>query len=123
MLWGGAPQQLLAAAAHGRIELYTCDELLTELLTVLQRAKFLTQLELAHSTAQKLTDRYRALSTLTHLPPHIPNVCRDRNDDVVLACAKAIMADAIVSGDKDLLTLGIYGRIRILRAKDIILPA
>ena len=31
--------------------------------------------------------------------------CRDRDDDKFLACAKAAKADAIVSGDKDLLIL------------------
>ncbi|MEX2524166.1 MAG: putative toxin-antitoxin system toxin component, PIN family [Gammaproteobacteria bacterium] len=43
-------------------------------------------------------------------------VCRDADDDAVLACALAARADLIVSGDADLLTLRIYGGIRIVDA-------
>jgi putative PIN family toxin of toxin-antitoxin system len=41
-------------------------------------------------------------------------VCRDPDDDVVLATALAGMAQVIVSGDADLLTLSAYEGIRIL---------
>jgi putative PIN family toxin of toxin-antitoxin system len=41
-------------------------------------------------------------------------VCRDPNDDMVLECADLAGAQAIVAGDKDLLTLGSYKQIRIL---------
>lgn len=41
-------------------------------------------------------------------------VCRDPNDDMVLECAVLARAEAIVSGDKDLLVLGAYEGINIL---------
>ena len=41
-------------------------------------------------------------------------VCRDPDDDVVLATALAAGADVIVTGDLDLLSLGGHGAIRIL---------
>jgi putative PIN family toxin of toxin-antitoxin system len=41
-------------------------------------------------------------------------VCRDPNDDFVLECATLGKADLIVTGDKDLLSLGEYGTVRIL---------
>lgn len=40
-------------------------------------------------------------------------ICRDPDDDVVLGTAMAAGADAIVTGDKDLLVLGSYEGIRI----------
>ena len=42
------------------------------------------------------------------------HVCRDPNDDMVLECAVLADAKAIVAGDKDLLSLGSYKKIRIL---------
>lgn len=44
----------------------------------------------------------------------VRGVCRDPNDDMVLECAALAHADVIVSGDKDLLAVGEYQRIRIL---------
>jgi predicted nucleic acid-binding protein len=41
-------------------------------------------------------------------------VCRDPNDDVVLECAVVSGAQAIVTGDKDLLVLDPYDGIRIV---------
>lgn len=44
----------------------------------------------------------------------IRGVCRDPGDDIFLSCAVAGGADAIVSGDKDLLALGAFRGIPIL---------
>ena len=41
-------------------------------------------------------------------------VCRDKNNDVVLATALAGKADVIVTGDNDLLVLKTFRGIRIL---------
>jgi predicted nucleic acid-binding protein len=49
--------------------------------------------------------------------PEIGSVCRDPNDDHVIATALALNADVIVTGDKDLLALSRYRSIRILTAR------
>ena len=50
-------------------------------------------------------------------PPDIGPVCRDPNDDHVIATAVAVNAEVIVTGDKDLLALSRYQSIRILTAR------
>jgi predicted nucleic acid-binding protein len=47
-------------------------------------------------------------------------VCRDADDDMVLATAVAGQAEVIVSGDADLLTLGAYEGIRILSPRQFV---
>jgi uncharacterized protein len=47
-------------------------------------------------------------------PAALPPTCRDPNDDMVLATALAANADAIVTGDEDLLVLDPFLGIRIL---------
>jgi len=49
--------------------------------------------------------------------PEIGLVCRDPNDDHVIATAIAVSAEIIVTGDKDLLALSQYQSIRILTAR------
>jgi putative PIN family toxin of toxin-antitoxin system len=49
--------------------------------------------------------------------PDIDPVCRDPNDDHVIATAVAVNAGFIVTGDKDLLALGQYQSIRIITAR------
>jgi uncharacterized protein len=57
------------------------------------------------------------VSTVLANVPAIEPVCRDPDDDHVLAAALAAKADAIVTGDADLLVLGAYQGIRILSVR------
>ena len=52
--------------------------------------------------------------------PEIGAVCRDPNDDHVVATALAVNADVIVTGEKDLLALSQYRSIRILTARALL---
>jgi len=62
-----------------------------------------------------------ALSEVVELPETIPRICRDPDDDWVVACAVVGRAEAIVSGDRDLLDLQQVGRIPILTARQFLL--
>ena len=46
------------------------------------------------------------------------NICRDKDDDEILALAKSISADYIVTGDKDLLVLKNFEFIPIITPRD-----
>jgi uncharacterized protein len=45
---------------------------------------------------------------------------RDPNDDMVIACALAGEADDVVTRDKDLLSLGAYGGIRMVTPRQFL---
>jgi putative PIN family toxin of toxin-antitoxin system len=61
-----------------------------------------------------MLEQLRAFSQTVAAPPLPQPVCRDPNDDVVLACARAASADLVVSGDDDLLALQFFEGIPIV---------
>ena len=118
LLWHGPSRQLLNAARHGAVELFTSGALLAELEEVLQREKFLNRLNAAQVQPRDLVIGYAALATIVQPAPIAPIVLRDPDDDAVIACALAAAALSIVSGDHDLLALKQHQRIEIVRVAE-----
>jgi putative PIN family toxin of toxin-antitoxin system len=67
-----------------------------------------------------LLEAYRERATLVRPAPLPRRVCRDRDDDKVLATAVAGEADIILTGDEDLLVLVEYQGIRILSPRQFV---
>jgi len=100
--------------ARGHLSLLTAPELLAELDRVLAYAKlerYFNDEERARFVALVM-----ALSEVVDLPGAIPRICRDPDDDRLIACAVVGGAEVIVSGDQDLCTLERVGGIAILTA-------
>lgn len=119
-LWGGNPRRVLNAARSGAIHIYTSPHLIAELAEVLAREQFERRLVEVSSSVEKILDEYQGLATMVDAPEIEPVVLRDPDDDAVVACAIASDSDVIVSGDKDLLDLGAYSGIRILKAVELL---
>ena len=77
-------------------------KLLRELRTVLAREKF--RRYLSQDEADEYVEGLQLVCELVD-PVNPPAVSRDPNDDYLVAIASASGADAIVSGDQDLLVL------------------
>jgi putative PIN family toxin of toxin-antitoxin system len=89
-------------------DLFTSPELLDELADQLREKFALDPNEIP------LVAVYRERATSVPAPALPQPICRDSDDDQVLATAMAAKADVIVTGDQDLLVLGKYAGIRIL---------
>jgi putative PIN family toxin of toxin-antitoxin system len=115
-LWLGLPHHLMNAMRANRFTPCTSREILLELLGVLHRQKFAARLALSGNSARRIVIDYWRLALVVALPAVLPKISRDPKDDVILACAVEAQADAIVSGDKDLLSLVRYQKTPILTA-------
>ena len=118
--WGELPAELLDAARAGRCTIITSETLLAELLDVLEREKFAERLRQINRNPPQFLQNYRALVEVVDVAPLPQPVSDDPDDDEVLACAISGEADAIVTGDDDLLRLGAYASIPILRLAEIL---
>src|SRR5208283_1886576 len=90
-----------------------------EFVEVLDRPKFAARLRLFGLTPTMLADglrQYVTWSAETHLPP--PPQLRDPKDLLVLAAAVAARADAIVTGDDDLLSMKSFEGIPIIEVRE-----
>ena len=111
--FGGRPRQVLEDVLRGRHQLVTGNAILAELEGVLVET---CGWERARAAAAR--SEVEAVADVVH-PVEIPHVCRDPDDDEVLAIAVNGTADALVTGDADLLTLGSHEGVRIITVADL----
>ena len=114
LFWHGAPHTLLEQVRAGTLVLISSPVLLTELENVIGRAKFDAILARSTTSREQTLTELRLCAEVIEPPPLALPVCRDPDDDAVLALALAAQADLIVSGDDDLLALKQYQGIPIL---------
>ena len=117
LLWRGKPYQLLEAIRErSNLQIYSSGVLLEELADVLARPSVTKRLALIDKQAREVLLDYIAAVQVIDAAPLPQPVCRDPDDDVVLALALAASADLIVSGDNDLLVLEQFEGVPIVNA-------
>jgi len=102
---------------RGRIVPVFSRETFDEFRAVLEYPKFkLTEREIKSIIEEEVLPFFEIVETTVK----VRAVCKDSDDDKIVACAISAAADFIVSGDKDLCDLAAYGRIRIIRASELL---
>ncbi len=116
LLWRGAPHALVEHVRTGTLALVSSPALLTELETVIRRPKFAAILTRSNTSRERALAGLRQLAEIIDPPPLLQAVCRDPDDDAVLALAVAAQVDFIASGDDDLLAVAAFQGIHIVTA-------
>lgn len=119
LIWRGIPAKALTAATLNQVNLFTSQALVNELSQKLKTPKLVKAMQAREVDADELIALYLALCELIPVQALTTPVCRDPDDDWVLATALAANATVIVSGDQDLLVLHPYKDIDILRPADV----
>jgi len=97
----------------GRYPLAISEVMLDDL-----RRTLVLKFHLAEDDVGDVESVIRKAATIVHPEGPPEAVCRDPDDDHVLAAALTCNADAIITGDKDLLVLHPFRGIAILRPRD-----
>ena len=120
LLWHGTPHALLDRVREGELTFISSPALLAELAEVLARPQFETILARSNTSRERSLAEVRELTEVIEPPPLAEPVCRDPDDDAVLALAVAAHVAVIVSGDRDLLDLKIFQGIAIVTPAEVL---
>ena len=115
LFWGGRPRRVMDLAAAGRFQALTSAELLLELEDVLTE-----DFEVPQERVDLVLRDVLSYAEMI-VPGGEPSIAvRDVDDVKVIACAIAGRADCIITGDRDLLSLGDVQGISVLTPEEFL---
>lgn len=98
--------------AEGKIKVIVTERLLEEIKDVAPRTRF--EKYFKDNDLKVFLHYLESISSKIEITSDV-NVCRDEKDNYLLALALDSNADYIVTGDKDLLSLGTFFKTKIIR--------
>ena len=110
----GICSKILVRGRKRQFHLILCPVILREFERVLIK-KFSTTRNEARSILQIVSE---AMHSVVSPSQSVQGICRDPDDDAILACALEAGADYLVTGDVDLLELKIFKGIRIVTPRE-----
>ena len=117
IMFGGKSRDILEMGISGKIRIATSQDILKELAEVLVDKKFRSSVLFVQQTIHELSE----ISELVIMTGKINFIKEDPDDNRILECAVSSKADYIVSGDKHLLSLKNFKKIKIYSPSDFLL--
>lgn len=109
VLFGGKPKEIIDLARHKKVEIVISEYILWEIREVLSR-KF----NIPQSRLNKIEHDILSLARLVNVSSKIEVVVEHPADNAILACAVDGRADAVITGDKHLISLKKYQGMPVL---------
>jgi putative PIN family toxin of toxin-antitoxin system len=113
--WDGNERKILNDCRAGKYEMVISPFILEEVDLVL-RKKFILEERIVRAYIRELFE----ISHLVFLKGNLKVIKNDPSDDLIIETALNGNADAIISGDHDLLKLKEFNKIKINRAADLV---
>ena len=109
VFWRGPANRILELWANDKIEVVVSPEILTEYQRLLAKMERDKPAGLADAWTVFIAQHARVIHPAGH-----PRLCRDPDDDKFLHCALSAGARVLVTGDKDLLSMGRVADVELL---------
>ncbi len=100
-----SPGQLMSLWLERHCEWVTCTQQIEELTRVLAQPCFANRVEDSFGSAYTFMRMFHLKATHLAVVPPFEAVCRDPNDDYLMAMLLQHPVDFLITGDKDLLSL------------------
>ncbi len=110
----GSPRRVYDAWREGRFVLVTSPAIIEEVARKLLHPKIRERYAVSHEEREAVLSLLRGQAEMSAGTTAIRPRSRDPEDDHVIAAALEAVAEFVVSGDKDLLSLGAYRGTRIV---------
>ncbi|OGW52399.1 MAG: putative toxin-antitoxin system toxin component, PIN family [Nitrospirae bacterium RBG_13_43_8] len=115
--FGGTPRKIIDLWKNEKITLCLSNDILDEYIDVLRRIGMKDEYELEELLSLFSRGFNILFTTKTQKVKIIKN---DPGDDKLIACAVALKADAIITGDREVLAIKEYMGIKILTAQQFL---
>ena len=111
--FNGLPKTILKSVADEKFDVFISDEILKEYHKSVNEMLEKDKYHLNFALFEAFMKSIKMIESKSNV-----KICRDPDDDKFINCAIDAKAIYIVSGDKDLLTIGQYEDIEIVTAKE-----
>lgn len=111
VFFGEKPREILKSIVGGRFKASATPDIVDEYNEIVEEMIVRKQGSISRNGLAGFIAKLDIIEPITHV-----EVCRDPDDDKFISCAIDSKAIYIVSGDKDLLSIGDYEGIKIITA-------
>ena len=115
LIFGGVADEIITLARYGSMDLFVSKAILREIGSVL-----IKKFSWHRARAKKAIEQIQDIAHVVIPGTRIHGIVRDPDDDRILECALEAQADLIITGDKDLLILKSFRKIKIVSPRNFL---
>lgn len=116
IFWSGNSHKILKNVSAGKIQAFTSEEIVEELVKILSRFRYKLPKAKIAETVNFYLKTFQLISNIKS----INAVSEDPDDNKFIECAVKAKVDYLITGDKHLLKLDSYREVKILTPSDFL---
>ena len=120
LIWEGKPGQILRAAQYNKLRILISEEIIAEISRVLKYPKLKNDYEPAGLSREDIIALIVKLAIVIQVTEKVDVVYEHPADNKFIECALAGKANYVITGDKHILKIGAYKKIKILTVSDFL---